>query len=90
MYPRLMPISVGIMCEKCERVYFLAHPDAAEWVRATHQPDPHPPFELKCECRAVRGFDRAKILPYRVSDVARSRGYADRDQYEAQVAKKSK
>ena len=83
MYARLMPICVGVMCDSCERVYFLAHPDTLQRIQVTGQPDPLPPYELKCVCRAVRGFDRTKMLPYRVSDVIRSRGFAERDQYEA-------
>jgi len=30
MYPRSMSIRVGIMCEKCERVYLLVHPEGSE------------------------------------------------------------
>jgi hypothetical protein len=30
VYPRLMPICVGIMCEMCERVYLLVHPYSAK------------------------------------------------------------
>src|SRR6516165_2983719 len=59
-YSRLMPISVGVMCENCERVYFMAHPDTAKRIRVTGRPDPNPPYELKCFCRAVRGFDGTK------------------------------
>jgi len=78
------------MCEMCERVYLLVHPDTAKRIQVTGQPDPHPPYELKCVCRAVRGFDRTKMLPYRVSDVTCSRGYAERDQYEAMPNRKLK
>jgi hypothetical protein len=78
-----MPICVGVMCEMCERVYLLAHPDTAKRVQKTYKPDPYPPYELKCACKAMCGFDRTKMLAYRVSDAACSRGYAARDQYEA-------
>ena len=78
-----MPICVGIVCEICERLYLLAHPDAPKHIQLTGLPDPHPPYELKCICRAVRGFDRTKMFAYRVSDMTYARGYAERGQYEA-------
>ena len=78
------------MCEICERVYLLVHPDTAKRIQVIRQPDPHPPYELKCACKAVLGIDKTKMLPYRVSDVTCSRGYADRDQYEAMPSHKLK
>jgi hypothetical protein len=82
-HARLMPICVGVMCESCERVYLLAHPNTAQRIQVTGQPVPLPPYELKCVCKAVRGFDRTKMVPYRVSDVTYSRGYGERDHYDA-------
>jgi len=70
------------MCERCERIYLLAHPDGANRIQFTPLSDPHPPYRLKCMCRAERYFDRAQTLPYRVSEYTCSRGYADRDEYE--------
>jgi hypothetical protein len=85
-----MPICVGVMCEMCECVYLLAHPDSARRIQKTDKADPYPPYELRCACKAVRGFDRSKMLPYRVSDEACSKGYAGRDQYEAMPNRKLK
>jgi hypothetical protein len=78
-----MPIRIAIMCEKCERIYLLAHPDSAKRIQVTPRSDPHPPYRLTCICRMEGYFDRTKTLPYRVSESACSRGYADRDEYDA-------
>ena len=79
-----MPIQVAIMCEKCERIYLLAHPDSAKWIRFTPpQSDSHPPYRLTCICKGERSFDRAQTLPYRVSDYICTLGYAGRDEYDA-------
>jgi hypothetical protein len=70
------------MCEKCERIYLLANPNSAKRIQFTPRSDSHPPYRLKCMCRAERYFDRAQTLAYRVSEQACSRGYADRDEYD--------
>ena len=78
-----MPIRFGIMCETCERIYLLAHPDSAKRIRFTRGSVPHPPFRLTCICNAERCFDRPQTLPYRVSEDICGQGYADPDEYEA-------
>ena len=76
-----MPIRVAVMCEKCERIYLLAHPDSAKRIQFTARSDPHPPYRLTCICKVERYFDAAQTLPYRVSDYTCSQGYADRNEY---------
>jgi hypothetical protein len=71
------------MCEKCERIYVLAHPNTAKRIQFAPRSDPHPPYRLTCMCKAERYFDRAHTFPYRVSDSTCTRGYADRDEYDA-------
>ena len=71
------------MCEKCERIYLLPHPDSAERIEFTPRSDPHPPYRLTCVCKAERRFDKRQTLPYRVSEFACVRGYAGRDEYDA-------
>jgi hypothetical protein len=78
-----MPIRFGIVCEKCERIYLVAHPDRAKWILFTAGSGPHPPFRLTCICRAERYFDQRQILPYRVSEYICGQGYAERDEYDA-------
>jgi hypothetical protein len=75
------------MCEKCERIYLLAHPDNAQRIQFTRS-EPYP-YRLKCLCRAERHFDHAQLLAYMVSERVCDDGYADRNEYYA-VAKKSK
>ena len=78
-----MPIHFAIMCEKCERIYLLAHRDSGKRIRFTPSPDPHPRYRLTCICKVERDFDRAQTSPYRVSEHTCSRGYAERDEYDA-------
>src|ERR1700756_5671095 len=71
-----MPIRFAIMCEKCKRIYLVAHPDSAKRIHLTSGSEPHPPYRLTCICTAERCFDSAQTLPYRVSDLTCNRGYA--------------
>jgi hypothetical protein len=79
-----MPVRVGIMCEKCERIYLLVHPDNTQRIQFDPASDPHP-YRLKCACRAERQFNKAQVLPYMVSERSCDSGYADRDEYYALV-----
>jgi hypothetical protein len=78
-----MPIRFGIACEKCERIYLVAHPDRAKWILFTAGSSTHPPSRLTCICRAERYFDGPQTLPYRVSEYICRQGYAERDEYAA-------
>jgi len=82
MLSSTMPIRVAVMCEKCERIYLLAHPDSAKRIQFTHGSDPHPRYRLTCICKVERDFDRAQTFPYRVSEHICTRGYADREEYD--------
>ena len=89
MYAQSMPVRVGIMCEKCERIYLLVHPDNAQRIQFDPGSDPRP-FRLRCLCRAERHFDKAQALPYMVSESVCDNGYAERDEYYAALNQKSK
>ena len=82
MLSSTMPITVGVMCEKCERIYLLAHLDSPKRIQFTPGSDPHPRYRLTCICKVERHFDSAQTKPYRVSGYACSKGYADRDEYD--------
>jgi hypothetical protein len=84
-----MPVRIGIMCEKCERIYLLVHPDNAQRIQFDPASEPHP-YRLKCACRAERHFNRVQVLPYMVSERSCDSGYADRDEYYAVTNQKSK
>lgn len=78
-----MPIRVAVMCEKCERIYLLAHPDSAKRIQFTPRSDTRLPYRLTCMCKTERYFDKGHTFPYRVSGYTCLRGYADRDEYHA-------
>jgi hypothetical protein len=78
-----MPIRVAVMCERCERIFLLAHPDSAKRIQFTPGSRPHPPYRLTCICRAEQYFDRAQTLPYRVPEYICTQGHAERDEYDA-------
>jgi hypothetical protein len=81
-YPRPMPIRFAVMCDKCERIYLLAHPDSAKRIRFTPRSHPHPQYLLACICKAERYFDKAQTFACRVSEYTCGLGYAGRREYE--------
>ena len=73
-----MPIHMGIMCERCRRVYFIA---------TSHRIRPSPNsgmYRLTCTpaCPEPREFRKETMQPYRVSDDLFNRGYAQEGEYE--------
>ena len=62
------------MCEKCERIYLLAHPDSAKRIQFTPGSDRRFPYRLTCMCKTERYFDKGQTLPYRVSEYICIRG----------------
>jgi hypothetical protein len=77
-----MPICIGIACDRCGRVYFVAHPDQAGRIRF----DRHTlaaPYKLTCAaCRGIRYFEKREVKAYSVSQRAFGRGYAERSEYQ--------
>jgi len=89
MYAQSMPVRVGIMCGKCERIYLLVHPDNAKRIQFDPRSDPHP-YRLKCSCRFETRFSKTQVLPYMVPEPACNSAYAERDEYYAIAAKRLK
>ena len=77
-----MPVHVGIACEKCEKVYFLAtdtdriEPDFSQMGLEL--------FRLTCAppCSAVRSFHKGDMRPYSVSTYSFERGFANWGEYQ--------
>ena len=73
-----MPIHVGIMCERCGKVHFIATSKRIDFAESDGS------FRLACmfPCGAIRHFRKQQMLPYAASDDVFSRGYAERNEYE--------
>lgn len=76
-----MPVAMGISCEKCGRVYFIAHPDNARRIRFDDTEKLRPAYQLSCQCSAVHFFEKREMLPYSVTADCMERGYAERADY---------
>ena len=74
-----MAIHMGIMCEVCRKVHFIA---TSPGIR----PSPVIPamYLLTCRfpCPEKREFRKETMRPYRVSEDVFSRGYAEEGEYE--------
>ena len=72
-----MPIHVGIICERCRKVHFIATSKRIEVAERDGS------YRLACmfPCGAMRHFRKEQMLPYAASDDVFSRGYAERDAY---------
>lgn len=71
-----MPICVGILCDRCRRVYFIR---ASGKSARIHFDRVRGEFRLNCAppCNAVLPFHRAMLQPYSIADESLARGYAD-------------
>jgi hypothetical protein len=76
-----MPVHVGIMCTKCEKVFFPGTTGRIEFVSSS---GPMGEYRLTCSypCSDVRLFRMYDMQPYSVSRDSYERGYADRNEYE--------
>lgn len=74
-----MPISMGIICEKCGIVYLIT-------TRASCLPRTADPgmFSLNCSCGATRSFHKNDLKPYSVSTDVLARGFAKGGEYSVQ------
>lgn len=75
-------VRIAIVCQNCERIYLLAHPDRAKWIRFESDINPEWAYRLVCVCGTRRLFGRSHILPYGVSEDACRRGYAELGNYD--------
>jgi len=73
----VMPIHVGIQCESCGKVFFVANTDRIEF-------QPSELYQLTCTspCNAVRTFIASDMKPYSVPTYAYQRGYAGAGEYQ--------
>ncbi len=69
-----MPIHVGIACQSCERVYFIARTDQIEFLAETSE------YQLLCPapCGVTRRFDKKRMAPYSVSTYCYNRATRSR------------
>lgn len=73
-----MPIHVGIACESCERVFFIARTDRIDFLCETNE------YQLVCPapCGVVRRFDASRMAPYSVTTQCYGREYANPGEYQ--------
>jgi hypothetical protein len=76
-----MPISMGIICEKCGILYLIASKANNHHINCLPRIASPGLFTLKSSCRAVRSFHRGDLTPYSVSTPVYARGYAERGEY---------
>jgi hypothetical protein len=71
-----MPICMGILCEKCERVHLISAPSRPAHILFNRT---RGDFKLNCipPCGAVSFFRKDTLTPYSVSAEALEKGYAD-------------
>jgi len=71
-----MPICMGILCERCRRVYFIPRSGKSAHI---HFDRIRGEFSLRCDppCSAGAHFHRAMLKPYSIADESLGRGYAD-------------
>ena len=74
-----MPIHMGIMCERCRKVHFIATSSGITRSRATWGM-----YLLACRhpCSERREFRKEAMYPYRVAEDVFQRGYAKEGEYE--------
>jgi hypothetical protein len=72
-----MPIHVGIMCERCQKVHFITTSSAIQFSRSGGGI-----YRLNCPCTEWKDFRKEGIFAYRVADDIFRRGYAEKGEYE--------
>jgi hypothetical protein len=74
-----MPVHMGVMCEACGKVHFVATSRGIQLSRTVEGM-----YRLTCNppCPETREFRKEGMHPYRVSDDVFKRGYAEEGEYE--------
>ena len=74
----VMSVHMGIMCERCRKVHFIATSSGIRFSRLAET------YQLNCPppCATARQFQEHLMLPYRVADEVFRTGYAVEDEYE--------
>jgi hypothetical protein len=71
-----MPVSMGILCERCRTVYFISRSGKSAHI---HYERARGEFKLACDppCKSVSYFHRTMLRPYSASAEVLERGHAD-------------
>jgi hypothetical protein len=71
-----MPVSMGILCERCRTVYFISRSGKSAHI---HYDRARGEFKLACDppCKSVSYFHRTMLRPYSASAEVLERGHAD-------------
>jgi hypothetical protein len=74
-----MPVHMGVICDRCRKVHFIATSPGIEF-----GPPGAATYRLCCKppCDEARVFRKDEMRPYRVSDEAFRKGYAEEGEYE--------
>lgn len=74
-----MPIHMGIICERCRKVAFIATSSGIQVSRSGGGM-----YRLNCPppCAEMKEFRKEGMRPYRVADEVFRRGYASEGEYE--------
>jgi hypothetical protein len=79
-----MPISMGIICEKCGIVYLITTRASNQHINCLPRTAGPGMFSLKCSCGATRSFHKNDLKPYSVSTDVLARGFAKGGEYSVQ------
>lgn len=74
-----MPVHMGIMCERCRKVHFIA---TSPGIKLSERVEGMYRLACKPPCPELREFRRDAMHPYRVTDEVFKAGYAELGEYE--------
>jgi hypothetical protein len=74
-----MPVHMGIMCEKCRKVHFIA---TSSNIRPSRQVQGMYLLTCRAPCPEAREFRKDTMHLYRVCDAAFQTGFASEGEYE--------
>ena len=74
-----MPVHMGIMCERCRKVHFIA---TSPGIKLSERVEGMYRLTCKPPCPELREFRRDAMHPYRVTDEVFKAGYAELGEYE--------
>jgi hypothetical protein len=74
-----MPVHMGIMCERCRKVHFIA---TAPGIKLSDRVEGMYWVTCKPPCPEIREFRKESMHPYRVSQEMFKTGYAEEGEYE--------
>ena len=79
-----MPVHIGIMCERCRKVHFIA---TSPGIKLSERVEGMYRLTCKPPCPEMREFRKESMRPYRVLDEMFKTGYAEEGEYELIGAK---